>query len=421
VPPDIRPYDRSTDLDAVERIWREVAWLDDDETADGLDVFLEGSHVEVGLLDGAPECSVCWVPGSIRYQHTDLPLCAVTAVTTSRIGRKQGFATTMTARAIRAGTRAGAAVAALGMFDQGFYDRLGFGSGPYEHLISFDPASLDLDHVPYRRPVRLSVDDHRELHSALATRHRPHGSVVLDSPAVVEAECRWTKGAFGLGYRNAGGRLTHFVFGSAKGEHGPYRVRAIAYQTPDQLLELLRLLAELGDQVTTVQMLEPAEIQLHDLIRTPLRRNTQTASSEHATGITSHAWLQLRILDVATCVAARHWGGGEVRFNISLTDPVSPVLEGSDSNEDGGGSEGGWSGAGGEWAVTVGAESKAEPGLDPALDTVAASVNAFSRTWFGVRAPSVVALTDDLSGPPELLAVLDEALALPPPVPGWDF
>jgi len=32
-----------------------------------------------------------------------------------------------------------------------------------------------------------------------------------------------------------------------------------------------------------------------------------------------------------------------------------------------------------------------------------------------------LAVTTDLTGPPELLAALDRAVRLPPPRPGWDF
>lgn len=417
---DIRAYDRDTDLAAVDRIWREVGWLDEDRHTDGLRVFLDTSNVEVGLLDGEAECAVVWTPGSIRYQDTDLGLCAVTAVTTSRVGRKQGFATTMTARALRAGAEAGAAVAALGIFDQGFYDRVGFGTGPYELRVNIDPASLALDHVPYRRPIRLTADDHVEMHEAMHRRHRGHGSVVLDPPQVLEAEWNWAPEPFGLGYRDPdGGRLTHFLSGSAKDEHGPYRIAYLSYEQPGQLLELLRLLRELGDQVHTVRLTEPAEIQLQDLVDQPFRRMNQTESSAHATGAAALAFFQYRILDLPACVAARRWAGPTVRFNLALTDPVPDILSrNGDVTDDG---EPAWPGVADDWVVTIGATSSAEPGTDPSVESMTASVNAFTRAWLGVRPPSSLAITDDLAAPPALLAALDEALAVPTPHPGWDF
>ena len=419
MPLDIRAYDPATDLAAVDRTWREVGWLDKDDHTEPLGVFLAASNVEVGLLDDEPECAVVWTPGSLRYHpDTDLPLCAVTAVTTSRVGRKQGFATTMTARALRGGAEAGAAVAALGMFDQGFYDRLGFGSGPYELLMNIDPASLQVDHIPYRRPVRLGADDHVDMHRALVNRHRTHGAVVLDPPAVVEAECRWTDDGFGLGYRDEGdGRLTHFLFARAKGEHGPYRIGFLAYEEPGQLLELLRLIKELGDQVTTVRLHEPPDVQLQDLVANPIRRLTQTQSSTHATGAEALAFYQYRILDLPTCVAARRWSGPEIRFNLRLTDPAVAALarDGDRAPDEA------WPGVAGDWLVTIGEKSSAEAGRDPALEQATASVNAFTRAWLGVRPASSLALTDDLDASPDLLRALDEAFALPTPRTGWDF
>ena len=413
---EIRPYERDRDLTTVDRIWREVGWLDSDDEVETLDWFLAGSTAEVGLLDGEAECAVLWVPGSIRYQSdaeaTDLPFCAITAVTTSRIGRKQGFASTMTARALATAADAGAAVAGLGIFDQGFYDRLGFGSSAYDHIFRIDPTDLALDHIPYRQPVRLGPDDHAEIHAAMHARHRGHGGVVLDPPETTRAEMVWASNHFGLGYRADDGRLTHFVFGTATGEHGPYKIRIMGYEEPHQVLELLRLMKELGDQVTTVRLMEPPEIQLQDLLRTPFRRATQTERSTHANGIESYPWLQLRMLDVAACVAARTWSGPTIGFNLALTDPAVAYLDDW---------SGQWPGVGGDHVVSIGQTSGAERGTDPALPTLSASVNAFTRLWFGVRPATSLSLTDDLSGPPPLLAALDQALRLPPPHAGWDF
>ncbi|NQT88677.1 hypothetical protein HQ560_18065 [bacterium] len=55
------------------------------------------------------------------------------------------------------------------------------------------------------------------------------------------------------------------------------------------------------------------------------------------------------------------------------------------------------------------------------LPTLDATVNAFSRLWLGVRPASGLAVTDQLSGPPELLAALDAILRLPTPQPDWMF
>jgi len=197
----IRAYDAERDLDAVARIWREVGWIDDsDSNLAALKTFMSGANAEVAELNGSAECMVHWSPGSMHYQNTALPLCVVTGVTTSLVGRKHGFASAMTARALDQGANAGCAVAALGMFEQGFYDRFGFGTGTYDHRFTFDPAALKVDHVPYRPPVRLGIDDSADVHEALGNRNKTHGSIVLDFPENTQAELGWADDVRCLGY-----------------------------------------------------------------------------------------------------------------------------------------------------------------------------------------------------------------------------
>lgn len=400
-------YDAERDKDAVVRIWREVGWIDDDSEAAAMEHFLVGSDCLVARIDNEAECAVITSPGTIRYQDIDLPLSFVSAVTTSRIGRKLGLASRLTSQAVADSARGGAAVSILGMFEQGFYDKFGFGSGSYEHHLQFDPASLQVD-APYRTPVRLTVDDWAEVHETFSNRLRFHGTTVAHPPGFTRADMLWTEKPFGLGYRDDDGTLTHFVWGRTKGEHGPYRVTMLSYRSPDQLLELLKLLSVLGDQVRSVGVTQPAGIQLQDLVRHVVRQEIATAKSDHAFRHASGTWWQLRLLDVPAAVAARRYEGPPVRFVAAVTDPISSYLDD------------GW-GAGGSYVVTIGEESSAEPGTDDTLPVLSASINAFSRMWFGVRAASVLAVTDDLSGPAELLGDLDRALALPEPHPDMFF
>jgi len=69
------------------------------------------------------------LPGSLRYLEQDLPFCAVCGVTTGYAGQKQGLAGKLTAELIALDVAEGALVAGLCMFEQGYYDRLGFGTG----------------------------------------------------------------------------------------------------------------------------------------------------------------------------------------------------------------------------------------------------------------------------------------------------
>ena len=81
----------------------------------------------------------------------------------------------------------------------------------------------------------------------------------------------------------------------------------------------------------------------------------------------------------------------------------------------------GWRGVSGGYRVTLGRESHAETGFDDGLPTLTASVGAFTRLWLGVRPASGLAVTDELSGPPELLRQLDESVRLLSPVTDWAF
>jgi predicted acetyltransferase len=393
-------YDPGRDLDAVNRLWKEIGWVEDDDDPGIVARWLTGGQSTVARIDGSAECLVQRTPGTIRYQAVDLPLSAVTAVTTSLVARRQGLASRLTAETLTEAAAGGAAVAALGAFDQGFYDRLGFGNGGYQNTVTFDPALLLVDHVPYRTPERLTVADHVDLHSLLQRRHRYHGTVVLDPPELIWSEMEWLSPPIGLGYRSEG-RLTHALYGRRKGEHGPDLIQVVAYEEPAQVLELLRLLKELSDQIVTVRMLEPAGLQLQDLLATPLRDRRRTTGSEHATGLQAVAWWQLRILDLAAAIEAHASTGPSLRFNLTLTDPLSLVD--------------------GDYVVTIGTDSSIEPGSDPGADRLDASVNAFSRLWFGVGSATSLALTDQLSGSPALLAALDRSLVVPAPVPGLDF
>jgi predicted acetyltransferase len=395
------------DLPAIRRIWREVGWVDESEEKHVDDFFSVGKTL-LATLDGGPECSVHTVQGQLSLQEAPLPLCAVTAVTTSRIGRGHAFAKRLTALQLQQAHADGARVAALGMFDQGFYDQLGFGSGGYDHQLKFDPATLKVDHrVP--TPRRITTKDYAAVHQAMCNRHKVNGSVVLSDDVLIKCEMNWTQDGFGLGY-GEGDTLTHFLWLSGKGEHGPYTVTTMAYQNSDQLLELLGLLKSLADQVYTVKMIQPAHIQLQDLLERPFRTRSTTAGGTHANEQFSFAWWQLRILDVVECVSAFQ-AMQPVELQLEITDPVESFLH--DSN--------GWQGASGSYVVALGDSSHATPGLDPDLPVLSCSINAFTRLLWGVAKATSLSVTDEFRAPSTLLEALDRAVVLPTPHTGWDF
>ena len=407
---EFRAYDPSRDQEAVRRIWRETGWLGT-EGEEAMDLLVEAGRALVADLDGEPECLVTSCPGTIRYLREDVPLSCVTGVTTSHVARRQGFAGRLTAATLAADVADGAIVSSLGMFEQGYYNRLGFGTLGYDHWVAFGPSELLVDH-PARPPRRLSAEDFGLIHGSRLARHRGHGACSLTPPAVTRNAMVRVHSGFGLGYCDGpNGELTHHLWVRDDGEHGPYYVRWLAYQSPEQFLELMALLKSLGDQVYAMKTVEPAGIQLQDLIERPFFHRRLSENSEYQHGITSAAWCQMRVCDLPGCLERTRLRGDEVRFNLSLSDPIETKLA----------SDAPWRGVAGDYVVTLGPSSGAEPGTDTSLLALTASVNAFTRLWLGVRPATGLAVTDDLSGPPELLDELDWLLRLPDPKPDWSF
>ncbi|KAA3658670.1 MAG: GNAT family N-acetyltransferase [Chloroflexi bacterium] len=406
-----RLYDSEKDQKAVHRIWHETGWISSADDEKQLDVFLDANRGLVAEVNGEAECLVHSTPGVFRYQTEDLALSAITAVTTSRIARKQGFARRLTAQRIAEDATKGALVSMLGIFEQGYYDQLGYGTGSYEHWISFDPAQLKLD-VRARVPKRLRKEDAASIHQALINRHRGHGACYLLPQKIVEAELGWGSKGFGLGYCDGpNGELTHFLWASANGENGPYGINIYAYENGEQFLELLALLKNLGDQVRMVRMREPQGIQMQDFLIQPFRYRQLTDKSKFVNVNRATAYWQIRMCDLPGCLAHTHLNGEPVRFNLRLTDPIVDSLDADIP----------WRGVGGDYVVTLGPRSEARLGTDANLPTLTATVNAFSRMWIGVQPASGLAVSDKLSGPSELLASLDQILCLPQPKWGWDF
>jgi len=405
---EFRPFNLDTDLAAIKRMWREVGWVSADEEK-YVDHFFAVGETLLATLNGEPECCVHITDGTLRLQQTDIPLCAVTAVITSRIARNHAFAKRLTALQLQHAAGQGAAVAALGMFDQGFYDLLGFGTAGYDHHFAFDPADLRVN-AAVPTPRRLDANDFALMHGAMCARAKVHGSVVLHPAELMRAEFGWSENGFGLGY-GQGDKLTHFVWLRGSVEHGPYAVTHMAYQNAEQLLELLGLLKSLADQVYSVRMIEPPEIQLQSLLSRPFRSQALTKDSKHQAEHRSFAWWQLRMLDVSACVTAYSADNQVVSFQLELSDPLSDLLPEKDS----------WRGVSGQYKVEIARLSSAVPGEDMALPRLSCSVNAFTRLMWGVAKASSLVITDDFAAPEGLISALDRALHLPTPHTGWEF
>ncbi|MHC5112846.1 MAG: GNAT family N-acetyltransferase [Planctomycetota bacterium] len=409
-----RAYEHERDADAVHRIWRETGWLEKDDDTEAMDLHVGCSRVHVAELNGEAECMAMTNEGTVRHGEDDLPMGMVAAVTTSHVARKQGLASRLTARAIAADVADGALVSSLGMFEQGFYDKLGFGAGGYVHRIGFDPAELRVPGAP-RPPRRLTVDDYEIVHRNRLERRLVHGSCNIFPAGLTHADLAWGKDkSFGLGYFDGpGGTLSHHLWVYCRGdmEVGPGSVRWMAWNTREQFMELLGLLRNLGDQFRLMWIRESHEMQLQDLVRRPLNQSLVSENSKFDARMRVIAYWQMRMNDVPGCLARTTLEGEPLRCNVQVTDPIEALYD----------ADAPWRGTTGEYVVTLGPQSSAEPGRDGALPTLRASINAFTRLWLGVRPATALSFTDDLEGPDDLLAALDRRLRLPEPQPDWDF
>ncbi len=409
-----RAYDESCDKSAAHRIWYECGWLREDDTA-ALDTFLQCCRSHVALIDGEPECLVQTAMGTVRYLTENLPWSCVLSVTTSRIARKQSFALKLTAQAIAADVADGVIVAGLGMFEQGYYDQLGFGSGGYVRMFGINPAKLKVKGAS-RVPKRLTKDDYEAMAANRVRCATYHGSVTANSPLVTRAAIEeGRKSDFGLGFADGpNGELTHhlWMYLRGKAESGPYTVGWMAWETREQFLELLGLIKNLSDQVHLVWVRETHSLQLQDLIDRPFQDRLLTANSDFDCRARPCAFWQMRICDLAKCLEKTHLNcSADLRFNLKLSDPIEDHLP----------SDAPWRGVAGEYVVTLGRSSGCEAGSDASLPTLTTSVGAFTRLWLGVRPASSLNITDDLQGSRELLEQLDETLRVPEPETGCNF
>ncbi len=408
---EFRTFDPEKHGEAAFRIYQEVGWADKDK-GDLLKRYLAIQDGMVVEISGEAECLVTTTPGDLRYLNETLPLCAVMGVTTSRVARKLGFASRLCAAAVAKAAAAGAKVAALGMFEQGFYNRLGFGTGPYEVYFLFEPNQLLVSN-PTRPPRRLTKAEFAAAHAARLSRLRGHGSVNLLHPNITGAEMEDTTNGFGLGYADGeNGTLSHYLWVSAKDTgHGPYHIRWMAYRNWTEFRELLSLVKALGEQVRLVGLEEPPGIQFQDFLKQPFLYRQLTDKGKYEHSARARAFWQMRILDLEGCLSQTHLLCPSFQLNLHLSDPIQALLDETSV----------WKGCAGDYILTLGEECALEPGTDPALPALTASMGAFSRLWLGGHSATSLSISDELSGSPELLESLDRAFRLPVPKPDWDF
>ena len=406
----IRTVDKKKDIKSIQRIWHEVGWISPNKFK-YLEDWIINSDGLVTEINGQPECYVTSIQGDFKYQENLLPFSCISGVTTSLIARKQKLAGNTTALKIAEDALKGYSLCGLGMFEQGFYNQLGFGSGTYENHIHFTPASLKID-IPFRAPERLTKKDWKDVQWSRENRMRKHGSCNL--PVVLtKFEISFDEKRFGLGYRDKKGKLTHHVWLYGYGsENGPMSVVWMAYQNYDQFLELMALLKSFGDQIMLIRMLEPPEIYIQDFLKYPFYNRMLSKDSKFMNQNRATAYWQLRMLDIFKCIKATELPIEEFSFNLKFHDPITNFL---DKNCD-------WQGISGDYIISFGQNSNCEKGSNPNLNTLETTVNAFTRLWAGVLPASSLQLTEQLNANKKLIQKLDMAFAsVPKPHIDWDF
>ncbi len=406
-----RKYNHEQDKKSAFRVWEECGWVeDDDKDRKAFDIFNSVGRSKVVDVNDSVECFINADHGKMIFGDKTLKITGVTGVTVSRLLRKQGAAPKLLASMIKEETLRGTHVAGLGMFEQGFYNRLGFTTMGYEHWYTFDPSKISI----FKKggvPVRISADDWKEAHKCLSERKKSHGSITFDSPELLHAVMLWSKNGFGLGYKTDG-KLTHYIWLSSSDiEEGPYRVAWMAYGNWNQFLELMGILKCLEEQIRSINMREPAFIQLQDFIEKPFQLQTITRNSKFESRMRSMAYQQLRICNLEECVKAVQYQGDPFSFNLSLTDPLLDFLPDDDS----------FKGCMGDFTVNIGRVSSIKDGRTDGLPIVDGSINGFTRLWIGILPPSTLGLTEDLNIDKTLFDKLEKVFYRPDARSDWDY
>ena len=403
-----RPYDFQRDEKAAIRIWRECGWPDLKKNRKLREAFrrwIAAGTADVIEFRGDAECMVNTHRGGIALLDTELPFRIVSSVTTGRPLRRMGGAGELTARAVMRAALDGDAMAGLGIFDQGFYDKLGFGNFPYNRLITFDPLNLNVPKLR-RAPVRVTKKDLSRIVAGTDRRMGHHGLVKIPGEEFPGLMIASSDEGFGLGFEDENGRLTHHFWAEAKGERGPCEVWWMVYRDYGEMIELLSLMKSLGDQIRAFMIREPWGIQFQDFQKRPFRSREISEGGRYENKIRAVSYKQARILDMEQTLEALRLPGGEVRFNLNLSDPIVKYLP----------EDAPWRGLEGKWIIELRqGGSTGKRGTEAGLPEMKASVNAFTRLIFGVASPAGLAASDNLTATPELLTELGEKLRLPVP------
>lgn len=406
-------YDPDKHFEDCLLTWKDAGWFEKgQEKAAG--EFIDSGSALVGIHQGRAVALATSGRGTFKHFlfNDELQFCSINSVNVAFHGRKKGFAALLTAELLAQAAENGVACAGLGMFEQGFYDRLGFANMPYWKSVYLRPSEISLQGRTVSDPVRLNGDDWEEVHNSRTKRLRGHGSINLE-PSSTRAAFDFSPGCFVLGFRNEREELTHHVFfEKIRNEHGPVFTGWLCFRNSEQFRDLLLLIKNMGDQIDLIRISEPGGIQIQSLLNRPLASGRRTLNSG-AKRVETRAlsWTQCRILNLDKCIQGLVCPGGKCSFNLRLTDPVNSFLDKSFS----------WRGTGGDYAVKLSDSSDMAKGFIKGLPLLECSVNAFTKLWNGTTRATMLPYTEKISAPAELLEKIDESLFMPEPAYDWEL
>ena len=407
----IRNYNHKKDFDNCFRIWNECGWITKDDK-NALELELTSFGGKVAEIDNQVEALVISTRGDMKYMEKDIKLSVITGVTTSLIARKKGIAGKLTSKKLADDAEKGMAVSGLTIFEQGFYDKLGFSNIGYNNIVKFTPSSLNVE-IKNKNYKRFSVKDYKNIHDYRINRKRFHGSCNLPE-AYTNAELNYKSDEILiLGFEN-NNEIRHHICLRGKGkESGPFRVSWMSYQNYNEFTELLGILKSFEDQIKLVTLKEPPNIQFQDFLKNPISYSSLTKEGKYENIIRAFSYYQFRILDLKKCIEAVKIPEVDFSFNLSIKDPIEKYLQNLNTD---------WRGIGGEYKVHVGKNSFVENGHDDNLGTLKTNVNAFTRWWIGAQKPDIIGVNDLFEANTDLLKKLEyTSKFIPKPNPDWGF
>ncbi|TYB30627.1 MAG: GNAT family N-acetyltransferase [Candidatus Mcinerneyibacterium aminivorans] len=407
----IRKYQHKKDFENCFRIWNECGWVGKDDK-EAMELELKKLGGIVAEIDNQVESLVVSTEGDIKYLNENLGLSVVTGVTTSLIARKKGIASKLTAKKLADDADKGMAVSGLTIFEQGFYNKLGFSSIGYHHYLKFTPESLNI-RIKNKNYRRFSIDDYKKIHKSKTHRKRLHGSCNLPE-VYTRAELKYKSDEILiLGFADDN-EIKHHICLRGKGKmNKPLNVSWMAYKNYNEFVELLGILKSFEDQIKLISLREPPDIQFQEFLKKPIFHHKLTEEGKYENTIKAFSYYQFRILDLEKCIEAIKIPEVNYSFNLLIEDPIEKYLEDVNS---------GWKGIGGKYKVHIGEKSFVEKGFDEDLETLETSVNGFTRWWIGAHKPEIIMLTDKFKANNNLIKKLDyTSKFIPEPAPDWGF